>query len=343
MKKLFVLLVSTLLILSSFLLIGCKSKKDPQPSVSTSNQILETGKRPNVEVTNGDETSQAESETIPQTDSEDTTVMGSEDSADEHVHEFGEWKTTKTPTCTENGKQMRECNCGEKEGQEIEATGHKFGEWKTTRKATCAQTGEEARTCVCGEKEKREIETDPENHSYKSEKKSASCNDPGGLLYTCIYCQDEYFEETEDPLGGHKLNIKGICTRCEEDFSTDMSSLVGPPHSDSMYGFSYNTFMDYLSFSWQATNLSGKTIKYCNIQVDYINGVGDIVRTKTYKITGPIDHNGTISIVKSNEYFNGGSSVSAIQITNISLEYLDGSMDAGYYGYTSYDENYKLP
>ena len=41
----------------------------------------------------------------------------------EHEHEWGEWKTAKEPTCTEEGVEERVCKCGEKETKEIaEAT-----------------------------------------------------------------------------------------------------------------------------------------------------------------------------------------------------------------------------
>ncbi len=41
-----------------------------------------------------------------------------------HVHSFGEWRTIKEPTCTEQGKEQRECFCGEKETQSVDALGH---------------------------------------------------------------------------------------------------------------------------------------------------------------------------------------------------------------------------
>lgn len=41
-------------------------------------------------------------------------------------HSFGEWKTEKKATCTEEGKSIRSCACGEKESKMIAATGHSF-------------------------------------------------------------------------------------------------------------------------------------------------------------------------------------------------------------------------
>ena len=45
----------------------------------------------------------------------------------EHTeHVFGEWETTKEATCTENGEQVRHCECGETETRVVEATGHNY-------------------------------------------------------------------------------------------------------------------------------------------------------------------------------------------------------------------------
>lgn len=41
----------------------------------------------------------------------------------EHTHNFGEWSTTKNPTCTDDGVKTRYCPCGEKQSDVIPATG----------------------------------------------------------------------------------------------------------------------------------------------------------------------------------------------------------------------------
>ena len=70
----------------------------------------------------------------------------------EHECTFGDWVTTKEPTCTEDGEQMRTCECGMTETQPIDATGHT----EITDAAvepTCTETGlTEGKHCdVCGE------------------------------------------------------------------------------------------------------------------------------------------------------------------------------------------------
>ena len=43
-----------------------------------------------------------------------------------HQHSFGDWKTTKEASCTQNGEKVRFCNCGEKETTPITSTGHTY-------------------------------------------------------------------------------------------------------------------------------------------------------------------------------------------------------------------------
>ncbi len=49
---------------------------------------------------------------------------GTQDPTPEHTHAFGEWKITNDPTCTENGLQIRYCDCNEQETKIIQAKGH---------------------------------------------------------------------------------------------------------------------------------------------------------------------------------------------------------------------------
>ena len=288
-------------------------------------------------IPNDSETTETQTELITE---ETQTEISTEESETETQEETETPRETDTVENEETDSVTEEETESETEEEEIHF--HSYGEWETTRKATCSREGEEIRVCACGEKETRYTDYDYDNHNYKSEKISASCLDPGGVLYTCSGCQDEYFEETTDPLGGHKLQVTGICTRCNGDYSTDMTSLVGAPHGDSKYGFSFGKGLG-IEFSWQATNNSGGSIKYCTIQVICYNTVGDAVKKGTFKIPGPFYSGDTISIVDNVAYFDSSAEyVERVEIAYISLEYSDGSMDAGYYGYSTDYYNKKL-
>ncbi len=62
-----------------------------------------------------------------------------------HHHEYGEWKQTTAPTCTDKGEETRECSCGEKETREVAAAGHDY-EWTVTD-PTCEGDGERKGEC----------------------------------------------------------------------------------------------------------------------------------------------------------------------------------------------------
>lgn len=111
----------------------------------------------------------------------------------EHEHDFGKWKVSKEATCTKDGREVRECDCGEEEKRTIDATGHDFGKWEIAKEATCTEEGQEVRECDCGEKETKAISTT--GHSYKSEvTQVASCAHEGITTYTCSNCDDTYTE-----------------------------------------------------------------------------------------------------------------------------------------------------
>lgn len=74
-----------------------------------------------------------------------------------HEHSYGDWQTVKAPTCTENGKEERSCECGEKETRDVKAKGHSYGDWTTVEDPTCTEKGRKERSCDCGEKDFEEI------------------------------------------------------------------------------------------------------------------------------------------------------------------------------------------
>ena len=43
-----------------------------------------------------------------------------------HSHTFEEWKTTKKPSCTDDGEETRFCSCGKRQTVAISAIGHSF-------------------------------------------------------------------------------------------------------------------------------------------------------------------------------------------------------------------------
>lgn len=70
-----------------------------------------------------------------------------------HTHNYGEWETTKSATCTAEGAKERYCSCGEKQTAGVAKLEHSYGEWETIKEATFAENGEKKRNCKCGNEE----------------------------------------------------------------------------------------------------------------------------------------------------------------------------------------------
>lgn len=81
------------------------------------------------------------------TSDEDT----SEIESDDHVHEFGEWRTVSEATCVDLGEERRACHCGETESQAINAKGH-IEIIDRAKSASCTENGlTEGKHCYrCG-------------------------------------------------------------------------------------------------------------------------------------------------------------------------------------------------
>ena len=60
----------------------------------------------------------------------------------QHIHFYGEWRTTKTPTCFENGEEVRFCDCGESQTNEIAKLAHEF------KNGICENCGMDPSTCL---------------------------------------------------------------------------------------------------------------------------------------------------------------------------------------------------
>ena len=53
-----------------------------------------------------------------------------------HIHDFGEWQSTKDATCVAQGEEMRVCSCGEKEYRHTAILPHFAGKWVVEKEPT---------------------------------------------------------------------------------------------------------------------------------------------------------------------------------------------------------------
>ena len=127
-----------------------------------------------------------------------------------HTCEFGEWKVTKQPTCTQDGSKERVCECGEKETEVVSATGHTFGDWAVIDQANCVEAGLKVQVCECGEIKSNIIPAT--GHSYVAVVTNPTCLEQGYTTHTCEDCGNDYKDTYTDSTGHNYQD--GICTAC---------------------------------------------------------------------------------------------------------------------------------
>lgn len=119
-------------------------------------------------------------------------------------HEFGDWKETKAPTCTEPGEETRTCSCGATETQPILALGHD-AEWvpDPDKAPTCTEAGVEVLKCNrCGEiLDSKEVPATGHNFGEWEDITPATCTEEGLQHRVCSVCGTE--ETKPIPALGH--------------------------------------------------------------------------------------------------------------------------------------------
>ena len=107
-----------------------------------------------------------------------------------HHHSFGEWLTTKNPTCTEKGMKVRYCDCGEKLIGSIDATGHNE-KVILGKEATCTEEGiSDGKICSNCDKVLVTQESIPLKVHVYDDKYDESCN-------VCGFVRDADCEHTD--------------------------------------------------------------------------------------------------------------------------------------------------
>lgn len=195
--------------------------------------------------------------------------------------------------------------------------------------ATCT----EAAVCSCGD-----IQRGALGHSYSS----ATCLAPK----KCTRCGI-----TSGNALGHLDNGKGKCSRCGTSLSVDMSTRIGSPNDcqtiKTLGGFSfYKNSADGIKVLWGGKNNTGKTINYYTLTFHFYNSVGDEAyseitnkATKNVKTVGPVAPGSDLLICSIVDYV---PVCSKVQIDEIKLEYSDGTVESGWYGWYTTNQNSNL-
>lgn len=221
--------------------------------------------------------------------------------------------------------------CSKCEMTRGEALGHSWENATCTSPKTCSRCSRTSGNSL--------------GHSWKN----ATCTSPK----ICSKCNT-----TAGNSLGHAMS-KGFCTRC--DYSTlKLNDVLSAPIQDQysvkllcrdMHVYANQNFASYynsadgLYLAWAAKNTSSKAIKYLTFTVAFYNSVGDPARdyitgqtSKTIRLIGPIEAGETFFYRKIVGY---SSSCSLVKITNVTIEYMDGTKISGNYNRTTHHKPYR--
>ncbi len=147
------------------------------------------------------------------------------------------------PTCTKNGYTTHTCSgCGNSyDVPGDKALGHEFGEYKQTKAPTCTEKGEEVAKCVrCDVTDTKDIPA--AGHKYEGTKVEPTCTKPGKESGKCSVCGDEVnekeipalghdfgeYKQTKAPTCTEKGEETAQCSRCE---ATDVKEIPALGHT----------------------------------------------------------------------------------------------------------------
>ena len=109
------------------------------------------------------------------------------------------------PTCTSQGYTLHTCSKCRTSYKDTykNAKGHSFGEWSTTKSSTCTTDGKKTRKCSsCGKTETQVIPKT--SHNYTTRVVAPTCTAQGYTLHTCLKCGTSY-KDTYKNTKGHSF------------------------------------------------------------------------------------------------------------------------------------------
>ena len=152
-----------------------------------------------------------------------------------HEHSFCEWTVVTAPTCTEEGTEQRECDCGEEETRTIAALGHDLVE-HAAQEPTCTEPGWSAyQTCTRCDYTTYEELAATGRHNYESTVTTEStCTTDGVLTYTCTNCGDSYTEAITASGHDYESTVTAEATCTEEGVRTYTCANCGDSYTETI-------------------------------------------------------------------------------------------------------------
>ena len=247
--------------------------------------------------------------------------------------------TTVEATCMEDGVCHYICSvCQDTYDKTLVSRGYHSYRLEGSTQATCTQDGALHYVCYdCRNSYDEPIAR--KEHNYELSVIPATCTEDGYYEYTCSRCLDSYTEPNEGSSKGHSIDITGVCTACDSDFSVDMTKRLSAPTF-----FKFDHWAEaWLSYRWHTINTSGKTIKSIKFLLRLYDATDEVVWESTITYKGSFNsgdavevvHSGAGLIIGSWNYTLTKGAVKKVEIPYVAIEYEDGTVESGYYGYST--------
>lgn len=168
----------------------------------------------------------------------------------QHIHDWGEWKTTTPADCTTEGEEVRKCNtCGFEETKKLEKTAHQWGEWNIKTEPSCTTEGEEIRQCeVCQKTETKKLDKTAHVTEIVGAKESTCTTAGYSGNEVCKHCHEVIKKGHELALAQHqwgewKTTTTPSCTtegeetrQCKNCQETETRKLEKTAHNTEIVG-----------------------------------------------------------------------------------------------------------
>lgn len=185
------------------------------------------------------------------------------------MHEFGAWYVTEQPTCSKEGKQVRECKkCGKEESEPLAKSEHEYRK-TVLKEPTCEEDGLKESHCLReGCTEKKEEKMQKLEHKYTDTvTQQADCTHPGEMSRVCTRPECGKTTVEEIPALGHNWSAPSpskapTCT--EKGFSSSATCARCGITEENVELPALGHSFQYTDESEYATCLTpGKNVKRC--------------------------------------------------------------------------------
>ena len=212
--KITLLICLVLSLVMMLVLTSCDSGETPS---SDSANTGETNTDSNVDSGTNDSSSDTETDTNTDNGTDSSTDTDDITPDVPHEHSYGEFVTTKEPTCTEQGEKTKACSCGDAVSEPIVATGH-TEEIIPAVEPTCTETGlTEGKKCSdCGEIIVKQTVIDANGHTEETLSVVEPTCVKTGLTEgkKCSSCGEILIAQVEVPVTNNHAYEDYMCTVC---------------------------------------------------------------------------------------------------------------------------------